>query len=91
MEKTNLGFEDIWKRIKAHSGQTFYTKNKLPFTYKVEGNLIYPSRTPYRITKNDFKRAYEFGHLEGPGEINRMVRGPAYVWGILSDKKIFGC
>ncbi|MBE3118985.1 MAG: hypothetical protein IMZ50_09555 [Candidatus Atribacteria bacterium] len=88
MENKSQNFEDLWKRVIACGGQTFYTKIKLPFTYRVEGNLVYPSRTSYHISKNDFKKAYELGYLEGPGKINRIVRGPAYVWAILNDKRI---
>ncbi|WP_158304029.1 hypothetical protein [Caldicellulosiruptor owensensis] len=25
---------------------------------------------------------------DGPGEIGNIVRGPSYIWGILSDKRI---
>ncbi len=60
----------------------------LAFTYRVVGNAVIPSRTRYQIARSDFEKAYELVPLGGPGEINRLVRGPAYVWGILHDTRV---
>lgn len=81
-------FEKIWGLIKAHAEETFHTKTNLEFTYKVDGDGVYPSRTNYRLSKTDFKTAFEMVPIDGPGAINDIVRGPAYIWAILHDKRI---
>ena len=81
-------FEEVWDRIVANAGQTFHTIRGLPFTYKIKGNGFYPSRTNYRISKSDFRKAYQWVPAEGPGEISEIVRGPSYVWAVLHDPRI---
>jgi len=81
-------FEEIWDRIVAHAGEMFHTIMGLPFTYKIRGDGFYPSRTNYRISKANFREAYQWVPIEGPGVINKIVRGPAYVWAVLHDPRI---
>lgn len=83
-------FSQIWSRIVASAGQTFKTKTNLPFTYEVKGDSIFPSRTQYRISRSEFEKAYQLVPLAGPGKINAVVRGPAYVWAILHDGRVSG-
>jgi hypothetical protein len=80
-----LTFEEVWRRIAQHEGETFYTKGGLPFTYRVRGSAVCPNRTRQRIPKEDFKKAYERWPVKGPGELNQIVRGPSYVWAILKS------
>ena len=84
----NTPFEEIWRRIVTHEGKIFRTKTGLEFTYRIDGEGFYPSRTNYRISKTDFRRAYEIVPIDGPGVINDIVRGPAYVWAVLHDQRI---
>ena len=88
MDTTKPSFEEVWKRILVHEGETFYTKTGKPFTYRVEKNSVIPDRTGYPLHKSNFKKAYMLVPLGGPGEINDIVRGPAYVWAILHDSRI---
>ena len=81
-------FEKIWKRILACEGEEFRTITNLPFTYKVRGNSLRPSRTEYNISKSDFAKAYELVPIDGPGKITKLVRGPTHVWAILHDERI---
>jgi len=81
-------FEEIWTRIVAHVGEAFYTITGLQFTYEVEADGFYPSRTHYRISRADFERAYQMVPIDGPGKINWIVRGPSYVWAVLHDERI---
>jgi hypothetical protein len=81
-------FVQVWDRIVAREGDTFKTKTGLAFTYKISGDGFLPSRTQYRITKSDFETAYAVVPLPGPGAINSIVRGPAYVWAVLHDSRI---
>lgn len=83
-------FADVWRLINHHQGERFHTKLGLPFTYQVQRDTFYPSRTRYAISKSDFRKAYEQLPLDGPGEIRDIVRGPTYVWSVLHDKRILG-
>ena len=80
--------ESVWDRIKNCEGEVFYTKSDLPFSYTIDGNGLVPSRTRYRIMRKDVERVAQLCPLPGPGVINNVVRGPAYIWGILHDSHI---
>jgi len=86
----SIPFEEIWSRIAEHAGETFHTipPRSLEFTYSVDRNGFYPSRTVYRISKEDFRTAYQMVPIKGPGVINNIVRGPSYVWAVLHDQRI---
>jgi hypothetical protein len=81
-------FEEVWKRIVTREGELFRTITDKPFTYRVEGNSLYSSRTDYNISKSNFQKAYRLVPIDGPGKIGKEVRGPAYVWAILHDQRI---
>ena len=83
-------FETIWNRIVTNAGKEFSTKTGLPFIYRIDRNGFYSSRTQYRyrIAKADFESAYAQVPLNGPGVINKTVRGPAFVWAVLHDTRI---
>jgi hypothetical protein len=81
-------FEVVWARITRHAGEPFRTKTGLRFTYRIDGEGFYPSRTDYRVTKRDFERAFREVPIPGPGAINWEIRGPAYVWAVLHDGRI---
>jgi len=84
----NTPFEEIWSKIVRHQGEAFRTITGLEFTYRIDGEGFYPSRTRYRIPKTDFRKAYEMAPIDGPGVINEIVRGPAYIWAVLHDQRI---
>lgn len=81
-------FKVIWNRIVNHKGEMFHTIKRLPFIYEIKGNALYPSRTRYQISRSDFEKAYSIVPIDGPGVVNNIVRGPAYVWAILHDDRI---
>lgn len=83
-------FGRVWDRILACEGEEFHTKTGLPFRYRVDGNLVTPDRTKYPIHRSQFARAFELMPLGGPVEINELVRGPAYVFAILMDRRTRG-
>lgn len=83
-----MDFQTIWNNIVNHAGGQFYTKTKLPFTYKIVNNCVVPDRTNYPLAKTNFEKAAQIEPLYGPGQINNLVRGPAYVYAILTDKRI---
>ena len=86
-----MNIDVIWHKIISLEGEIFYTKTNKEFKYKINGKKsLTPSRTEYNISKTDFKKALDKIPLEGPGKINSIVRGPAYVYGILMDKRVCG-
>ena len=87
---TKPSFDRVWKLIGSLAGQPFRTKLGLAFTYKIRASTVVPSRTAYHISRADFETAYNLVPLTGPGKINAIVRGPAYVWAILHDTRVSG-
>src|SRR5580704_5181490 len=43
--------ESVWRRIKTHQGEGFWTARRLPFTYEVEGTGIWFFRDGRRINR----------------------------------------
>lgn len=83
-----MTFEDKWNRIVNHAGEEFSTKKNIPFSYKIVNDCVVPDRTDYPLSKSNFQKAEKFELLEGPGQIRNLVRGPSYVFAILTDKRI---
>jgi hypothetical protein len=83
-----ITFNDIWKKIVSNEGNLFNTKNGEEFTYNVNNNIITTSRTEWNIPKNDFERVFNLLPIDGPGQINKIVQGPSYIWAILNDDRI---
>lgn len=88
MKATKLSIDDIWDRLKAYEGHEFETKTGKIFTYELSGDVFHSSRTNYNISKSEFRKALELVPFDGPGAINCTVRGPAYVWAVLHDRRI---
>lgn len=78
----------VWQRIKRLEGQTFHTKTGKPFKFEIVGDVFRPSRTEYNISKADFGKALELVPFDGPGIVNYLVRGPAYIWAVLHDPRV---
>ena len=83
-----MDFNVIWDRILKHQGEVFHTITNKPFIYTVAGNSVITNRTNYPINKSQFIKAYEMGEIHGPGQISKIVRGPAYVFAVLTDSRI---
>lgn len=80
-------FDRVWQSIRECAGQEFHTKTGLPFTYRVDGTTVTPDRTGYPIHISQFRKAHDLMPLHGPSEISQTVRGPAYVYAILTDRR----
>ena len=81
--------EIIWNRVIAHEREQFETITGLPFTYEIAGNIFRPSRAEQDISRSEFEKAVGVGlPIDGPGVINEIVRGPAYIWAVLHDRRI---
>lgn len=63
-------------------------KDGKEFIYSVINNGIVTNKTNYILSKNDIKKVFNIMPVEGPGRINDLVRGPAYIWAILNDNRI---
>lgn len=84
----DIMFNEVWNRIIQNEGATFKTKTGIEFKYEICKDGLITSRTTYKLSKSDFKKAFDILPLDGPGKINDIVRGPAYIWAILNDKRI---
>jgi hypothetical protein len=83
-----VSIDDVWRRLKTLEGHEFETKTGKPFTFEIDGDVFHPSRTKYNVGKADFRKALELVPFDGPGVVNSVVRGPAYVWAVLHDKRV---
>ena len=83
-----MEFALVWANILRCAGETFTTKRGLPFTYQIVNGAVVPNRTGYPLSKSNFEKASSIKDLQGPGQINDLVRGPAYVYAILTDRRI---
>lgn len=80
--------DDVWDHLASLEGVEFHTKTKRPFTFTFSGDTLRVSRTAYDLSKANFAKALDIAPFEGPGAINNIVRGPAYVWAILHDARV---
>lgn len=89
-EKKMIDFEIIWQRIRKFEGETFHTIRKLSFTYEINDDVLIPSRTDFKLTKENFRQAFNQIPVQGPSYFSEDIMGASYVWGILSDTRIVG-
>jgi len=85
-----MDFEEVWEKIIKNQNEVFYTKTGLELKYRIDGDTLYHNRTAPEIHKSDFKRAYEKFPIKNPSDIKDLVRGSAYIYAILNDKRITG-
>lgn len=85
----------IWKKIRRHESETFYTINdhlkNRPFTYRVVDDrmviITNANGKEYNVYESQFDKALEFGCLSG-ALYNNSVFSPSYIRGILCDRRI---
>jgi len=77
----------VWARIRKLAGEEFQTSRGLPFTYEIAGDAIRPSRAKQNIGKDEFAKAPALVPITGPGQISSLVRGSAYIWAALHDRR----
>lgn len=83
-----IPIEELWGRLTKLQGQEFETIRGLPFTYTITRTALRPSRAQWDIGWGDFEKALALVPIEGPGVISNLVRGSAYVWALLHDKRV---
>ena len=81
-------FSVMWQRILKYEGEEFRTKTGLPLTYSIKGHVLVPSRTNYNIPMSQFEKAYGMMPVETMTVLSRSVRGPTYIYAILSDPRV---
>ena len=87
---SKMSIDELWDGLRRFEGDEFETKTGRRFTYEITGAVLRPSRTDYNLSKAEFEKALALVPFDGPGVINRTVRGPAYMWALLHDKRIRG-
>lgn len=80
-------FDQVWQRIVALRGETFYQKMGKPFTYAVSGNSLKPSTTNRQLPRSHFAQAFARAPLDGPGQLQDL-QGPSYLFAILTHPRI---
>lgn len=83
-----MPFDTLWYNIKAQAGQEFKTITGRTFTYEAHEGYITPSEVNQNISRSDFEKAYGLVPLQSPGQLRDLVRGPSYVYAILTDSRI---
>jgi hypothetical protein len=87
-----ITIDNLWVKLQAHEGETFRTVTGLPFTYRMGNEFLIPIRNAVPVkqslTKENFARALGLLPFNSPGEINNIIRGPAYVYALLHDLRI---
>ena len=83
--------EEVWERIRRHSGEEFQTIKGLAFTYETPGNFLRVSREGREINRSlsrtNFARALDMLPASGPGKLPGR-QGASYTWAILMDGRI---
>jgi hypothetical protein len=82
-------FDQYWQSIIACGGQVFRQVGGGEFIYKVSatGSSVMLSRTNQSLGRAMFEKAWRRRPISGPSAINDL-RGPSYLYAILSDPRI---
>ena len=83
-----MDIETVWARIIEHSGEVFYTKRGIPYTYHIRNHQLILENTNRNIPYSNFETALtvvnpnivKFEHLN--------LQGPSYIYGIITDDRI---
>lgn len=85
-----IDIDTVWNRLKEHAGEEFRTSSGLPFVYRIENNQFVTTRTDYPLPKSEFAKALEYVPLRKTADIQKLVRGPAYIFAVYNDRRIRG-
>jgi hypothetical protein len=85
-------FTQIWQSVVAHTGENFSTIKGRLFRYLLAGQTVRIERNgrlvEQALARSEFRKAWERWPVSGPGELQDL-RGPAYIFAILSDARIW--
>lgn len=84
-----MNFVTIWNNICLYEGEIFYTITGKPYRYVVyEDYIMIENIKGSRIKKESIKKALLIDN-PSPSKINiENIRGPSYVYGIITDRRI---
>ena len=84
-----MNLERVWNNIKRCEGEAFHTVTGIEYTYVVYTDyLLVNNLASRRITKDMIATATAI-HNPTPRKIGlEGCRGPSYIWGIITDKRI---
>jgi hypothetical protein len=83
-----VSIDDVWARIIMHEGEVFTLVGGKEFTYTVNGSVLRPTGVNRNLPKSTFEKALLIMPVSGPGALNKVVQGPAYVYAILTDERM---
>ena len=84
-----MTFDDVWRRIRQHAGETFRQKRGSEFRYTLEGDYLCPDRTNYRLPRKDFEAAMRLMPFPSTTVLQHL-RGPSYIYAVMMDPRIRG-
>lgn len=81
--------DTLGSRIIRSSGEVFRQHHGKPVTFSVSGDVVYLDSANPNLCRGDTEVAANRMPLSGPDSI-RDLRGPRYIYAILTDQRIAG-
>ena len=85
-----MNIQTIWNRVRMHSGEVFYTKTGVPYTYHTTDRLVVLENTNRTIPIGDFEKALTVSNPSVVAFQKLNLQGPSYLYGIITDSRITG-
>jgi hypothetical protein len=83
-----MNIEQVWRNIKAHEGETFFTKKGKEFTYHMTDRLVILENTNRNIPIGNFEKAIGVTNPSVVAFQKMNLQGPSYIYGIITDERI---
>lgn len=87
-----MEINEIWNRIRAHEGETFYTASGLPMTYEfLSDDKFVPIRDGKRmwtVSRSLLEKAMTL--IGDKKTFYHKITAPSYIYAILTDSRIAG-
>jgi hypothetical protein len=79
----------LWSRIVAYWGEVFHLLGGRSFTYSVIGDTVHVDTGNADLARREIEMALDRMPLTDPDDLNNL-RDPAYVYAILTERRIAG-
>ena len=79
--------EAVWRRIVAHSGETFHQLRGKPFTYHASGRTISLHTTNRHISRTAIEKPLVLVPLADTTPVQHLS-APSYIYALLTDRRI---
>lgn len=83
-----ISIDELWERLRLLQDETFETKNGRQFSFTIVGSVLRPKGRNRNIPKSDFQKVLHKVPVDGPGQIQKEVQGPSYVWALLHHPRV---